>query len=223
MSIDFTGVNGIADDYGNVKQISDAQGNVLWSAKPSEATVTITGSGGNANMVWVTINGVDYREATSVNVPIGTVITCNPYGSVILNGQTVANGTGVTYNYTVTKNVAINMNWRQGTGTITITEIPEGHALVNITGSGNATYCYATINGTKYTTATTLVLPVGTVVTCTAKDKDDDYSAVFLNGQIVAGRSSNAVYDYSVTRDVEIKLSTSPSASYEQEIFITET
>ena len=89
---------------------------------PSEATVTITGSGGNANMVWVTINGEDYREASSVNVPIGTVITCNPYGSVILNGQTVANGKPITYDYTVTKNVTINLNWRQGTGTITITE-----------------------------------------------------------------------------------------------------
>jgi hypothetical protein len=120
--MNFANLTGLTIPEGVVTQITDASGRVLWKQAPKEATVTITGSGGNANMVWVTINGVDYRAASSVNVPIGTVITCNPFGSVILNEQTVANGKPITYNYTVTKNVTINLSWRQGTGTITITE-----------------------------------------------------------------------------------------------------
>lgn len=169
-----------------VTQITDASGRVLWKSGPSEATVTITGSGGNANMVWVTINGVDYREATSVNVPIGTVITCNPYGSVILNGQTVANGQPITYDYTVTKNVTINLNWKQGSGTITITEIPEGHALVQITGTGNISFgTYITIDGVDYTTAQNKTFSIGTVITCYAKlNSTDSFGEIRLNGLV---------------------------------------
>lgn len=41
MSIDFTGVTGIEDDYGNVTKITDASGNVMWSAVPPETTLII--------------------------------------------------------------------------------------------------------------------------------------------------------------------------------------
>lgn len=45
MSIDFTGITGVSDDYGVVTQIADAQGNVLWSAVPPETTIILRPTG----------------------------------------------------------------------------------------------------------------------------------------------------------------------------------
>lgn len=120
--IDFSTLKGLTIPEGVVTQIADASGRVLWKSGPSEATVTITKTGGLATAVFVTIDSVEYTTDAVITVPIGTVISCTPSGSVILNGQTVANGTGATYDYTVTKNVTINLHWQKGTGTITITE-----------------------------------------------------------------------------------------------------
>lgn len=41
MSIDFTGITGVSDDYGVVTQIADESGRVLWSAVPPETTLII--------------------------------------------------------------------------------------------------------------------------------------------------------------------------------------
>lgn len=189
---------------------------------PSEATVTITKTGGVSTAIFVTIDSVKYTTDAVITVPIGTVIICTPSGSVILNGQTVANGTGVTYNYTVTKNVAINMNWQNGTGTITITEIPEGHAAVNITGTGNDTLKKAanvTIDGTVYKAATTVAVPIGTEIYCYASntygENNTYYGTISLNGTFVALGDKYedrreywyAEYTYIVNGNVTINLS----------------
>lgn len=88
-------------------------------------TVTITGSG-NANSCYVTINGVKYTSATTLEVDSGTVIGATVgagyYGaSVSLNGTTVQNGAG-TYNHTVNAPCTINLSYSMyGASTITIT------------------------------------------------------------------------------------------------------
>lgn len=124
--IAYSTLKGLVIPEGAVKQITDSLGRVLWSAKPSEATVTITGEGSSSTAVerkiaCVTIDGVDYTSATNVAVPVGTIVACTvstmstyhlDEGWVKVNGVTVltaSEGNSVTYNYTVNGNVTINM------------------------------------------------------------------------------------------------------------------
>lgn len=107
-------------------------------------------------------------------------------------------------------------------GTVYEVGFDDGMRTVTIIGGGSNYYCYVTIGGTKYYQPTTLSVPIGTVITCTAKDYNADYSVVKLNGQVVAGRSDNAVYNYTVTRNVEIAVYDGLDGWYESEIFITE-
>lgn len=93
---------------------------------PSEATVTITGTGfggiGRKSSV-VTIDGVEYTSAATLIVPVGTVITCAvssmtdnmTLGYIKLNGVVVLTAptssySGVSYDYIVNGNVTINMS-----------------------------------------------------------------------------------------------------------------
>ena len=83
------------------------------------ATVTITG---NAQTNWcnIVIDGVKYTSVQTIDVPIGTVITCNANDKyddqsyVQLNGITIANGDDrgkAIYNYTVVGNVMITLTY----------------------------------------------------------------------------------------------------------------
>jgi hypothetical protein len=95
MSIDFSRVKGISDDYGNIKQITDAAGRVLWSAVPPMVEVTIKSKIATANVfdrVYVTINGQQYKAKTVTSsnsptvdvaelvVPSGTAMYCYANG-----------------------------------------------------------------------------------------------------------------------------------------------
>lgn len=94
--------------------------------------MAITGYAGNANLVHVKINDVVYSNATTLAVPIGTVITCkahlndsDAYGLITLNGQTVkqdTSGGGVTYDYTLNGNVGIAISFAKAGGSVAITE-----------------------------------------------------------------------------------------------------
>lgn len=150
--IDFSTLKGLTIPEGTVTQIADASGSVLWSAVEKVA-VTITTSGTfipGSTPASVTINGVSYNSATTVDVPMGTVIVCSaPWetlynstnragGSVKLNGTTVAplavgvnptiyeytvNGDiGITFSYTNVPTGSGYSNTRTGT-TINITEL----------------------------------------------------------------------------------------------------
>lgn len=125
--IDFATLKGVAIPEGNVTQITDASGAVLWKAAPSGVPVTITVSGATyyGTPGFVTINGVNYNAATEVLAPIGSVIVCcAPWvtmygstnrsgGSVKLNGKTVAalnaSVNPTIYEYTVTGAVSIQL------------------------------------------------------------------------------------------------------------------
>lgn len=83
-------------------------------------------------------------------------------------------------------------------------EFVGGEATVNITGSGNATYLYLTVDGTKYTSANTVVVPVGTIISCYAR-RSYGNGSILLNGTTVAS-GNPANYDYEVTGNVTIKM-----------------
>ena len=149
--IDFSTLQGLTIPEGVVSQITDASGRVLWSAKPSEATVTIVASGTGVGMgCYLMVDGVKYGTALSTDsyvFPVGTVISCyaktdsddmsgaNPdygyhsgYGNIMVNGEYVAWAThgdyDATYDYIVTENAYIELGNNKGRGRVRITEIP---------------------------------------------------------------------------------------------------
>lgn len=88
-------------------------------------------------------------------------------------------------------------------------EFVGGDATVNITGSGNATSLYITIDGTKHTSAGTVVVPVGTIISCYARNSyGNEY--IRLNGATVASGTTAsggaASYEHEVTGNVTIKM-----------------
>lgn len=94
----------------------------------SRFTVTITGNGmhGSAVRAAVDINGTTYTSAATVEVESGTTIMLHTYAyskrdytltKITIDGVTVANGTysgTASYNYTVNKNIAVELGMRAG-------------------------------------------------------------------------------------------------------------
>lgn len=148
MSINFATLQGVTIPEGNVTEIKDASGKVLWSAvKPATITLSFTRNGGGSfsDYARVMIDGVAYPTnendltTTAVIVPIGTVITCKVASgntavssqNITLNGATVASGNS-EYPHTVigdaTIKSTINTSYSPQTGsvaygTIAITEL----------------------------------------------------------------------------------------------------
>ena len=123
--IDFSTLNGLTIPEGNVTKITDASGNVLWSAaKPVTLTITRTCQGDDVHHTWFVINGQTYNGGdltggssveslpTYVTVNVGTKIMCCTEGTVStdehkVNGVVVemtpsADNTYKYYEYTVT-------------------------------------------------------------------------------------------------------------------------
>ena len=91
-------------------------------------------------------------------------------------------------------------------GTVHVIEISLPITTVTITGRGNGTYAYVTIDGTKYTQATTLEVPRGTSIrinTMTDQFNVIDSSITF-NGNVVAVSSNNnetLSYEFAASTD----------------------
>ena len=90
--------------------------------EPTTATITITGSGdttSNYNKCYLIIDGTNYASATTVEVAIGSTITCVTHyynttyrnsAKVYLNDTEVASGTSAqSYAYTVTGDCTIEL------------------------------------------------------------------------------------------------------------------
>ena len=185
---------------------------------------------GFAEMVTITLSGIGYQSYAEYNgnrytfpssfeAEIGDEITlyCGQVPSsatVHYNGQQVASGlSSVTYTYTVKDNATISAK-TSGLGTsarldLYITEIPEGYAYVDITGSGNSNHYYVSIDGTKYISTTPLAVPIGTAIYCYVRFEENDsdyYGHIYLNGTKVASTTNPipkveeyyAEYNYSV-------------------------
>ena len=227
--MNFSTLKGLTIPEGSVKQIADASGRVIWSAVKN-VTITITFDGTYNGDAYVTINGESYHSSITLEVPAGTVILCEAFDSkkdygakIFLNGTIVDEGNLPEYNYIVPKNVkTVNIQLKQvGTyekrGEIYITEIPEGYALVTITGSGNATYVI--VDGVKYTGTTNIALavPVGTVINCRAYTDEDanppynyaTYGNIRVNGEYVGTYHNGSgdwecLYEYVVVGNTNI-------------------
>ena len=124
MSIDFSTLQGVTIPEGEVTQIADASGTVLWSRAADTAAIYITGSGVYSGyehtLASVTIDGVEYTSDATVEVRVGSTITLYVYIStnlavaeISVDGTVVAQtDQGVltstaTYDLTVTGNTAI--------------------------------------------------------------------------------------------------------------------
>lgn len=78
---------------------------------------------------------------------------------------------------------------------------------VTITGSGSVSRCRLTINGTIYTSAATVEVEPGTIVSCYVR-LGQVRGTVKLNGKEVANSGgSSATYNYAVEKNVRISLS----------------
>ena len=151
--IDFTTLKGLSIPEGEVSQIADASGMVLWKKAPSGANVKVTlNNGGNfasmttSSYAYFTIDGVKHNIAEELVVPIGTVITfgvSRPTSGTVtagiyLNGTVVSYTTsdryGSTYAYTVMGDIEVvlrsSMTMTSGGGGGT-TQLYE--AIINIT------------------------------------------------------------------------------------------
>lgn len=128
MSINFATLKGLTIPEGNVTQIADASGAVLWKSAPAEAIIKFkVANGGNFSSITTStycsleIDGGYHNATEEIVVPIGKVVTCrfgttsNQTRKLYLNGAEISsytydstNGT-YYYDYTVIGDVGIAM------------------------------------------------------------------------------------------------------------------
>ena len=204
------------------------------------ANVTINGQTYSAKGLSTTLNNT--TPVAEITVPSGTVMSCStlvPSGQALINSATSLNGTvvaqqtasgiPVTYDYVVNSDIYVEIMDAVINGSpmsmtmskISITEIPEGHVLVWISGTGNINTGYVTINGTKHNSSKIVAVPVDTVIYCYARspEKDSDYyGLISCNGTTVAKATNEtsseeyyAEYNYTVNGDVKINLTSTTS------------
>jgi hypothetical protein len=130
----YIGVDGKARKVTKAYVGVNGKARIWWKAAPSEATITITNTGGVARDRYVVINGVTYSDAVTVTVPVGAVIACyaqnyddtSNQDRILLNGETVATayrGQVATYNYTVVGNANIELSGSRFGAYVYITEL----------------------------------------------------------------------------------------------------
>lgn len=113
------------------------------------------------------------------------------------------------------------------------------NAVITITGSGSINQCYIAIDGTKYYNATTVEVPIGTVIICNVYYRkcycgEEGGSGIYLNNQkasptYIGSSAYSTFYDYTVTGNATIRLSHTDKdckecdrAYYDSYIYITE-
>lgn len=231
--IDFTTLQGLTIPEGNVTQITDASGNVLWKQAPSGATITIEGDGGD--YAHIIIDGVTYNTATTLKVPLGTVITCETahdyatYGAnayINYNLDAVATGQNAQYQYTVISDVTFHIDTRQlyagavapyiyGCIDIMDKDAPS-YATVHVSPNRPGTSASVTMAGKTYNSApATVFVAIGITIQCVANWEKQYKQEVYVGGQIlvndvvVVDRDTSVnptTYEYTVTGDVDISL-----------------
>lgn len=178
-----------------------------------DVTVTVTGTG-YAGYAGIEYNGVTYTSAASFIAKTGDLIR--------VKASNVAGKSDYYCLVTSDMRVTLTFNNNAGTssapsGSVGITTIPEGHALVKITSSGTGIdpkYGYVLIDGVTYNTPSTLVIPVGTVITCFVSSVGSSYDpdwSISLNGTIIKEPDKmfpeiDCTYKYTVIGNVGIAL-----------------
>lgn len=150
-----------------------------------DVTITVTGAG-YSGLAQIEHNGIVYTGATKFTAKTGDLIRVKAKPTTMGN---------IDYYYLVTSDALINMNYNTGgssgaTGSVGVTTIPEGHALVTINRlSYDLGGTYVSIDGVQYQKSATCVVPIGTVIYCytRAGTKADPGSvSITLNGQEVS-------------------------------------
>jgi hypothetical protein len=181
MSIDFTGVTGIEDDYGNLTKITDASGRVLWS---STIKFTINGDTyiADRGMTWAEWFASDYNTTGETEGDI-----------------TDANGNEVSMDSVIVGGTAYEVGF------------DDGMRDVSIFSATSSTKTYITIDGVTYGNSMgtfNIRVPVGTVVNCYGQNMAGSAGAVpaqlHLNGEII--KSGAWTYSYVVETNVEINI-----------------
>ena len=193
-------------------------------AKP--ATITIDTEFAGSDSLTVSVDGVSCADGT-ITVPVGTVIEISAFNlscykgcsdgsaEVYINDASVAyESEGIRYSYTVTGNAiircAVNPSYCRDCGNyayyaqIDITEIPEGHVVLTVQGSGGTVL----IDGIYYSYET-VVVPIGTIVTLDNRNYSykDKESYIRVNGITVLDGCGS--YDYIATVNATINSSSS--------------
>ena len=192
-----------------------------------DVTITVTGVG-YSGLAQIEHNGIVYTGATKFTAKTGDLIRVNTKNPTIGNSD---------YYYLVTSDALVNMNYQTSgsggaTGSVGITTIPEGHALVTITGTGYGggvrKICLVTVDGVDYTSAATLTVPTGTVITCNVSSMtstDFELGYVKLNGVVVLTAPTTsyagATYDYTVNGDVTISMNVKSNTDKDRNGYIT--
>lgn len=139
-------------------------------------------------------------------------------------GRTVAGGTvySIQEGRTVSGGTvyAVNEGRTVAGGTVYSIVMGAKTYTVTITGTGNTTYCYVQIGGSKYNSGATITdLPAGTVISCYARARGTSKSGVItVNGETVASQKytfsgAAAEYDYEIHGDTSIAMTYSSSYS----------
>ena len=149
-------------------------------AEPKDITVTVTGAGGAAS-AFIAYNGINYTSATTFTAKTGDLIYVK---AGIQAGYT-------EYYHVITSDMIVKLTSSSNTtGTVTITEIPEGHALVTVRNQDyEISGCSVTIDGVTYQNSATVVVPIGTQISCyvsySIRDRED-YGYITVNDVTVA-------------------------------------
>lgn len=240
-------INGTAYSIDKGKTLVGGTAYEVGFAKPVKITVKADNESAEC---WVEHNGVRYKyPSTSFVANVGDTILCHCYGEGMESGEAVitVNGYGNTvatapfmgssghademeaeYEYTVVSDAVIHLEHNENTGymsgyiedNVHITEIPQGHMVVNIVGTGSSTRAYVTIEGIKYTKVATVAVPIGTTIYCYAGGGTSN-NKIYLNGGMASYNSKGAAeYHHTVVSDVMILLEC--NSTYYSDIYITE-
>lgn len=188
-------------------------------------TVTLTGSVSNS---YAEYNGTRYTFPSTFEANIGDTINfhCGDVPSsatIFLNNNQVASGVGsANHSYTVASDLNVNLQ-TSGSGSsvqakMYITEIPEGHALVQIVEKGGTGYTSGcgwsklTIDGITYTSAATVTVPIGTAIYCDVIGSGSSKPYIEVNGvRVVEGYGNkddgydDCSYTHIVASDITVE------------------
>lgn len=236
--MNFATLKGLTIPEGVVTQIADASGRVLWSAVKPVCTVTITDTG--SEYAHVTIDGVKYTTPATLEVPVGTTISCFVGDSnetkarayVEVNGTQVVKGVAEDYDYTVAEDTIIDLGLAYSSdGPYGKIEIFEADKACTLTlGNLDETDYFATevIYIDKNSTfgggrSYTLLSGVSMKLSLSAFESGATVS-VFLNGQLVfVTTKTNSYEDYYFTLNHDTTIERVENSSTSCYVYITET
>lgn len=158
--------------------------------------------------------GSGLKPQIVVTAPTGSTVTCTTPSGVVLTA-TEAGGTWMFANlpslgtYTVTATLGSSSR----TQSVTVDKVGRFAVTISfmvtitISGSFSKTYGYVTIDGTKYTSATTITVPEGTVIHISVSSNGSSHQndcEVTLNNQTV--QIGSGTYDHTANTNCTIEM-----------------